>query len=161
MYARAGLALAAGALASGCAVMSGVTAAPDGQALHGVEFHALTTAPMEAMGEGGPNVASLSYRQIGDERKTSFALGWMHVVDVGHAAVFGRLMVELLGREQLADGDHTRTLSPTFEIGIAPFGHGACLSVAGTWDVRIPDPDRGMVGAFFGWCGLGGKFKIK
>jgi hypothetical protein len=73
---------------------------------------------------------------------------------LGDATVFGRLMIDLIAREHLAGEDHTRTLSPMFELGVMPFGRGACLSAAAAWDVRIDEPDQAIIGAFFGWCSL-------
>jgi hypothetical protein len=155
MHAReAGVAIAISVFATSCAVMSGAVMMPNSTQPNGIEFHAMGNVPLDEVGLGGPNVASFSHRQNGADRKTSFALGWMGTLHLDKAMVFGRLMVELLGREELAGEAHTRTLSPTIEFGFVPLGRGVCVSGSASLDVRIGEPDQAVFGVYLGWCAL-------
>lgn len=144
------------ALLPGCAVLSGAVvptgAAPGADA--GVELHALAAVPLERAGGGAPSVAGITYRQLGDARTTAVSAGWLVAAPAGRATLFARLTVDLLARERTPATTLTHALSPTVELGVAPLGRGACASVAAGWDVRIGEPDRALLGAYFGWCGL-------
>jgi len=101
-----------------------------------------------------PNAYGFAVRQLGTGVQTSLQTGYLVALPAGRSTVFGRLMFDLLSWTRL-DEDHTvlSGLSPTLDIGIAPLGHGICISASGTWDVHFNDPDRVIVGGYVGLCG--------
>jgi hypothetical protein len=120
---------------------------------NGVEFRAFAANTMDDAAI--PNAYGMAVRQLGEGAgiQSSIQAGWMVTHKVGSATVFGRLMFDLLSWTEIGEETTLSALSPTFDVGIAPFGHGLCVSAAATWDVKFNDPDRGLVGVFVGICG--------
>ena len=119
---------------------------------NGVEFRAFMSGAFKDAAI--PNAYGVSIRQLGTGVQTSLQTGYMVALPAGSTMVFGRLMVDLLSSTRF-DEDHTMLsgLSPTFDVGFAPFGHGICISASTTWDVRFNNPDRMIIGGYFGLCG--------
>lgn len=126
--------------------------------VHGVEFRGFAAGAIKDV--AFPNAYGFAVRQLGAGNgvQTSLQAGWMITRPVGRAMVFGRLMFDLMSWTRIGGDTTLSALSPTFDVGIAPFGHGVCVSASGTWDVRFNDPDRGLIGAFIGLCGGGLKY---
>lgn len=101
-----------------------------------------------------PNAFGVAFRQIGDEHVTTASqIGWAGALPLGHGAVFGRLMVDLLSSQRTSDHDRKYSaFSPTLDLGIAPYRNGLCFSLSASYDVHFGDPDRVLVGAFVGLC---------
>jgi hypothetical protein len=59
----------------------------------------------------------------------------------------------MLASKKVGEVETLSAFSPTFDVGIAPFGHGVCVSTSATWDVHFNEPDRAIVGAYVGLCG--------
>ncbi len=119
--------------------------------LTGVELRAFVAA--RSSDPAIPNAYGFAVRQLGEGVQTSMQAGWTMTGKLGSAMVFGRLMFDLLSWTKLRDETTLSAFSPTADVGIAPFGHGLCVSASGTWDVRFNDPDRAIIGAFVGLCG--------
>lgn len=118
----------------------------------GVELRAFVAGAIDE--PGIPNAYGFSVRQVGSGVQTSLQTGWMLASKVGSSMVFARLTFDLLSWTERKDQEtQLSALSPTFDIGIAPFGRGICVSGSGTWDVHFNDPDRGLIGVFVGLCG--------
>jgi hypothetical protein len=120
-------------------------------ALNGVELRGFMAAGIDD--PAIPNAYGFAVRQLGDGIQSSVQAGWAITGQLGSAMVFGRLMFDLLSWTKLHDETTLSAFSPTADMGIAPFGHGLCVSASTTWDVRFNEPDRMIVGAFVGLCG--------
>jgi hypothetical protein len=120
---------------------------------NGIEFRMFGTVPTKSAAM--PNAYGMAVRQIGDEHvETSFQMGWLRALPIGKQAfVFGRAMIDMLATERRMDGDsNLSALSPTADVGIAPFGNGVCVSASATYDVHMNAPGRAIFGAFVGMC---------
>lgn len=130
----------------GIGIATGVVTAPDEGPTTGMEFHAYGGASMDNLGV--PNAYGIAARQLGDSWHYGLQVGWQGMA----GPVFGRLMVDMLAWQQVNGERQLSGLSPTLDVGIMPTGQGVCLSGSATWDVRLNEPDRLIVGVFFGLC---------
>lgn len=141
----------------GAGCLGGVTTGPvfaPGQGTSpGVEaraFGAMATNDLAT-----PNAFGVALRQVGTEHvERAVQLGWAGGVHAGGAFVFGRLMFDMIAwQPRMTGGDELSALSPTLDLGVAPLGHGLCVSTSATWEVHYGAPDRLLVGGFVGLCG--------
>jgi hypothetical protein len=117
----------------------------------GVELRMVAAAHLEE--PGIPNAYGYSVRQVGTGVQHSLQAGWMLAHKAGAAMLFARATFDMLSWTKRGEDVQLSALSPTAEVGIAPWGRGICVSASGTWDVYFNDPDRGLVGVFVGLCG--------
>jgi hypothetical protein len=148
--------LVSGIGGAGClgGVMSGPVLAPGQGTPAGVELRAFGAVPTDdpAM----PNAFGFALRQVGtDHVERAIQLGWGGALHAGDALVFGRLMFDAVAWQprMTGGGDELSALSPTIDLGVAPLGHGLCVSTSATWEVHYGAPDRLLVGGFVGLCG--------
>ncbi|MEO8702720.1 MAG: hypothetical protein ABI867_21935 [Kofleriaceae bacterium] len=120
----------------------------------GVEVRSYVATPIDDVAI--PNTYGIAVRQLGEGAgvQTSIQAGYLLTHQIGRATVFGRLMMDLLSVTEIGYERYTLSgLSPTADFGIAPFGHGLCVTFSGTWDVKFDEPDRALLGLFIGICG--------
>lgn len=120
--------------------------------MNGIELRAYVAGDVHDLAV--PNAWGFAVRGFGEGSgvQTSAQAGWAYAWPVGRSTIFARLMFDLLSWTEVGEETTLSGLSPTADVGIAPFGHGVCISASSTWDVRLNDPDRALVGAFVGVC---------
>jgi hypothetical protein len=135
----------------GAAIMTGALVSPDTRNETGAELRIFGGFATDD--PAVPNAYGFAVREVGGDVQTIGQWGWAGATRVGSAAVFGRLMFDVISRNTIAHETTLSAFSPTADIGVAPFGHGICVSASATWDVHFDAPDRLLLGAFVGMCG--------
>ena len=141
---------------SGCVGMgitSGPVAAPIDHSPVGVEVRGF--GGYHSSDYALPNTFGFAVRQIGDAHtESALQVGWMAATHAGQALLFGRLMFDTIAWQKQMDGStKLSALSPTLDLGVAPWRHGICFTAGATWDIHYDAPDQLIVGGFVGLCG--------
>lgn len=131
---------------AGGGVATGFVTAPDEGPATGMEFRAYGGGNLDSAAM--PNAFGFAARQLGGSPHYALQAGWQGTA----GPLFGRLMVDMIGWQQVNGERQLSGLSPTLDVGIAPASHGVCLSGSATWDVHLNEPDRLIVGVFLGLC---------
>lgn len=140
----------------GIAIQTGYVVAPmttgsDGTMEDGVEVRAF--GGFASDDPAIPNAYSFALRDVGGDLQYAAQWGWAGATKLDGAAAYGRIMFDVIEHDEIAHADSLSAFSPTIDAGVAPFGHGICVSASATYDVHFDGPDRFLFGGFVGLCG--------